>query len=462
MKSNLINIAYLRCSKDEQDVSHQQSSIEKFCAHHNIIIDKIIKDEGVSAYSKSAYERQGLSEVIHLAETDKLNKLIVFETSRLSRNFHEGQSIIKFFTDKKIEIYSVVDGGQINATELDDLLNSIRYWLNQKSSKETSDRIKSQKKMARLNGEYLGHPVLLGFKIEGKYEIVDEDKREFIEELFDTYISYGSKACIGLLKGIGVNANHQTLMQRLKNEKYVQIIGADKFKQVQKTIESRRCMKNSNTRSLNRSEILYEGLLYHSCGNKLSIDKNRKGEPVFRCKKCKGNSEIKIKKSFTGPALINNLNIEITQVIDGLDKAILEKKYNSRSNKKQSVITFRIHELNILLKEKKKSLGLANNKLERLLISDSMDESTLKIIAGTIDKIKIEIHDIEAELKDRENDLNIIEEQSKIEQSTIEKIMNIKKIYNGADNNKKKAILNMLVKNIMVRDIEDFDIYLNI
>ena len=44
----------------------------------------------------------------------------------------------------------------------------------------------------------------------------------------------------------------------------------------------------------------------------------------------------------------------------------------------------------------------------------------------------------------------------------INKILEIKDIYARADNIKKKAILNVLIKKVVVRDIDDFDIYLNI
>ena len=461
MTNQLLNVVYLRCSKDEQDVSHQLSSIEKFCTSQNIVIDRVIKDEGVSAYSKSAYERKGFSEVIHLAEENKLNKLILFESSRLSRNFHEGQNLIKFFSDKRVEVYSVVDGGVINKTEIDELLNSIRYWLNQKASKETSDRIKSQKKMAKMNGEYLGHPVLLGFKIEGKHEVIDEDKRDTVIELFDTYISYGSKECIGLLKGLGINANHQTLLQRLKNKKYIQIVGQDKFDRVQNIIQSRRCFKGTNTRSLNRSDILYEGLLYHSCGNKLTIDKNRKGDPIFRCKKCKGNENITIKKSFTGLTLMSNLNNDVAKIINGLDRAKLKQRYDERGNTQRSIISYKIHELNNALKNKKKSYMSANNKLEKLLISD-MDDSIISTVATTINRIKIEMDELEKELADKQEELDKIDESTKFNNALINKLINLKSVYNNASNDKKKAILNFMIDRIVVYDTNKFDIFLKI
>lgn len=461
MKNQLFNIAYLRCSTDEQDVTHQLSSIEKFCESQNIVIDKVVKDEGVSAYSKSAYERKGFSEIIHLAEENKINKLILFESSRLSRNFHEGQNLIKFFSDKRVEIYSVVDGGIINATEVDELLNSIRYWINQKASKETSDRIKSQKKLAKSKGEFLGHPVPLGFKIENKHEIIDEDKRNFIIELFNTYINQSSRACIDLLKTIGIKANHQTLLQRIKNDKYIQIVGEDIFNKAQETIQSRRCSKGNNTRTLNRSNILYEGLLYHLCGSKLTIDKNRKGEPVFRCRRCKHNLDINIKKSFIGNPLMNNINKDMYEIINNLDRNKLEEKYKERNNKQRSIISYKIHEIKASIKSKKKSYALANNKLEKILISD-MDDSLISTVANTVNNIKKEIEELEKELNIEQEKIDTIDEQTKFNDSLINKIINLKDVYINGSDKKKKAILNFMIDKVIVYDIDKFDIFLKI
>ena len=92
-----INVAYLRCSTDIQDVKHQENSIQDYCTKNNIIIDKVIKDEGISAYSKDVTYRKGFQEVLHLGHQGKIDNLVVFESSRISRRFIEGQTMIDEF-----------------------------------------------------------------------------------------------------------------------------------------------------------------------------------------------------------------------------------------------------------------------------------------------------------------------------------------------------------------------------
>lgn len=458
----LLNVAYLRCSTEDQDVTHQLESIHKFCYNNGITIDKTVKDEGVSAYNKSAYERKGFSEIVELTQQNKINKLILFESSRLSRNFYEGQNLIKFFSDHRVEVYSVVDGGIINATELDNLLNSIRYWINQKASKETSDRIKSQKKMASDRGEYLGHPVLLGFKIENKREIIDEAMAPFVIKLFDTYIQHGTKECIPLLKSIGISATHQTLLQRLRNKKYKTLVGEDKFEITQRFIKSRRCFSGANTIALNRSKIRYEGLLYHSCGNKLAIDKNRKGEPYFRCKKCKGDKSISIKKSFTGNKLMANIDIELNKIIQQLNEEELQKRYNKKSYAKMEVINSKINELKHLISNKQKALNSANKKLEKLLAADEANMLLITTVANTIDSMKKDLEPIELNLLKEQNEYDTLNEESKSNEQSIQKTMDLKKRYLLTPQEQQKFILSSMIKKVIVYDTDLFDIYLNI
>ena len=458
MKKTL-NIAYLRCSKDIQDVKHQEKSIAAYCDKNNIKLDETLRDEGISAWSTEISQREALSEILHLAHEGKINNLIVFESSRISRQFMQGQNIIDELTKCNVSVHSVMDGGQINKNELDQLWNSFKFFMNQKSSQETSARIKSAKKLAKEQGLYLGHPVLPGFKIVDGKEIIDEEASPSIDDMFDTYINYGSKAT---MEKFGIKT-HQVLMQKLKNEKYIKIVGESKFNHAQKIISKRRCNeKKSDTRSLNRSDILFEGLLYHKyCGSKLVIYRDRKGNPVFRCKKCKGDPNITAKKSFTGNKLIANLEHEIEEVLDTLNQDKLKEKYDSRCNKNKTVINYQLKELKRHIEQKNKALTLANAKLERYIIEDKSD-AMISAVSNMIKEINTELDKLNNQLDQKQTELNNITINEKHQEDLIESIINARDIYKNADTNKKKAVLNLLVRRIEVSDIDDYDIYLNI
>lgn len=453
-----INVAYLRCSTDIQDVKHQENSIQDYCTKNNIIIDKVIKDEGISAYSKDVTYRKGFQEVLHLGHQGKIDNLVVFESSRISRRFIEGQTMIDELTKCNVTIHSVMDNGVINQSELDQLFNSFKFFMNQKASKETSERIKSSKKLCKEQGRYLGGKVLRGFKVVDGFEVVDEDTKDEIIEMFNDYIHYGGGYTIKKYK----YSHHQILLQKLKNDKYKKIVGESKFNQVQKLIKGRTTARKGNvTNRTNKTDVLFEGLLYHSCGKKLVIDRNRKNEPFFRCKSCKGNPDIVIKKSFVGLPLMNNINDEVMNILNELDRNKLQEKYDNKCNKNKSLLEYRIKELENSLKNKEKALKLSNSKLQGYILNDAND-NIIEAISNVISDIKEEISSISKELEKKQDELNSIQLEDNAHIELIDKILEIKDIYIGANNIKKKAILNVLVNKVVVRDIEDFDIFLNI
>lgn len=456
------NVAYLRVSTNEQDVNHQKSSIQDYCARNNITLDKIIADEGISAYSTDISQRSGLQQILHLAHEGSIDNLIIFESSRLSRQFLQGQMIINELTQCGVTIHSVTEG-ILNQNELDEIMNSFRFFMNKKASQETSARVKSAKKMLRDKGLHQGHRVLWGFKVVDKKEVIDEEKEDLVKKMFDIYIAHGSKKCIEFLKNNGmgnISSHHQVLSQRLRNEKYIKIVGESTFKMAQQLLESRRTnKKGNNTKGLNRSDIIYEGLLFHgNCCRKLIIDKDRKANPIFRCRHCKGTPN---KKSFTGIPLMNNIDFEVMQILNTLDRKKLEERYNNRCSGKKKLITLRINELNNLLKSKQKALSLANAKLEKLILNE-ISENAITVIADKIVEIKEEIQNVSEELHKKEEELNNIQLTDKTHNELINKIIEIKDIYASATNEKKKVIVNILIKKIVVYDIDRFDIHLNI
>ena len=109
-----MNVAYLRCSTNQQDVQHQLDSIQTYCKTNCITIDQTISEEGVSAYSTS-YKNRKINDI--LQSSDKIDNLVVFEASRLSRNMVEGQDIIQQFTMRGTKIHRSI-------RELEEVLNN--------------------------------------------------------------------------------------------------------------------------------------------------------------------------------------------------------------------------------------------------------------------------------------------------------------------------------------------------
>ena len=310
-------IAYTRVSTNEQTTMQQRKAINEYAIAHNMVVDKFISDEGISAYSKTFEAREGILEVLELAEKGLISDLIIFETSRISRRYGESVGLFDKLTMKNIRIHSVTDNGVINAQEIDQLMLAFRSYMNQQSSKLTSERIKSKLSLMKEQGLYIGGSVLWGFKVEEGRVVPNEEMKEIVINFFNDYISYGSKY---VMNKYNIN-NKMTVNKRIKNGDYIQIIGEELFTYANKIRIDRTCRKDYTTKTT-RSNQLFECLLQHNCGKKLYLSNQNDGK-YYRCYNCKESN----RKTFTADMLEKNIESEISTIFDKLSYEKLEKHY---------------------------------------------------------------------------------------------------------------------------------------
>ena len=456
-----MNIAYLRCSSDVQDVQHQESSIMDYAKRNNITIDKVIKDEGISAYRKDISARVGFLEILDLARKGEIDNLLVFETSRISRQFIESQTIIDELTRYNVKIHSVSDNTIINQQEIDQLMIAFRSFMNQKASQETGKRVKSAHELLRQQGKWAAGALPYGYVLIDGYAVIDEELRPEIITMFEDYINYDSKY---VQDKYGIK-NRKTLIDRISHPMIKEIVGDDLFIRANRVKQSRRCSSKSSANSLNRTDVLFESLLIHKCcGNKLYLNRDyrSKGKPhAYRCKSCRGNETITNKKSFSGKILDTHIEEQILDILDNLDHDALYAKYNSRCTKKQAIIELKLRELDTTHKTKMRALELGKTRLTESILNNA-PSATIDAISNMINDVSVELADIEEQLNLQRGELEHMQQQAIHQEAIIADILNARDIYKSAGIQQKKAILQMLVNRIEVADVNDVDIYLNI
>ena len=454
-----LTIGYLRASTNEQkqDVEHQKRSIEKYAKANNMKVDKWYS-EYISAFSTSIDDREQINEIKKLAEENKVENLLIFESSRLARNMEDGLNVLDFFSMHNVRVFSVKDGKCINKEQIDKLFNAIQMYFNEQASRDTSARVKSAKRLAKEQGLWLGGKIPYGFTIEDKRLVVDKEKEPIVKTLYSTYITHGCKEAISYLSDYTDMYNiNQTLLQYMAKPIMVQIVGQDVYDEFM-TIKSSR--NNEGTVRTNKSNVKLEGLLFHECGGKLSIDYNR-GKLVFRCRKCKLNKSVSVKKSFSGDRLTDNIESKIVELLNGLDKDKLLDKYNKESNSKITLLKMQIERTEKALTQKKKELVKAQSNIKKLLVSD-VDISLIEV-SGTIAKqMEKFIETLESELEDKKK--RLAKEQLKTDnrEDLVDSLLDFKYLYEKGNVEQQKIILNQLIEKVVVRDTDDFDIYLNL
>jgi DNA invertase Pin-like site-specific DNA recombinase len=444
-------IAYLRVSTTDQTIAQQRKAIEDYAAAHNLIIDKVYSDEGISAYSKTFEAREGLLEILKLSEQGLVSDLILFETSRISRRYGESVSLFDNLTTKGIRIHSVVDGGVINAQEIDQLMLAFRSYMNQQSSKLTSERIKAKLSHLRQQGLYTGGSVTWGFTVVDRRVVPDEELRPTIIQFFNDYIAYGASYCLEKYN-IG---NAVTLNKRIKNEAYKEIVGEELFAHANKVRAGRACRKSYTTKT-NRSKWLYEGLLHHTCGKKLYLSTQTDGS-YYRCYRCNSTG----RKMYKAKELEALLEAELMTVFANLSYEKLEEQYLLKTEKLKLVLELEIKSLETEIEAAEKQLTTLKNRLSHFLCEDGSD----MVITQISELITNKIAEISSLKTDRDEAVIRLSSANNKEQAQINQINNLldaKDIYTNASVEGKKSVLHLIVKDIIVTEYDDIDIFLHI
>ena len=445
-------VCYTRVSSSEQSILHQKNSIIAYAKANRIHIDEFYSDEGISAFKTHYTQRQGLMNILN--KLDNISLVLIFESSRLSREMTQFQTILDLFTTHGVKVISTSDNTVLNQNEIDRLINAFKGFMNEQSSKETSRRVKSAKKLLKEKGLFSGGVIPPFMKVEDR-KLVPIDVN-LIVEFYEDYIRYGSKFCMNKYN----IQSRATVTRRIKNTLYQEFVG-NLWITANNIRGKRTCVRNETTKFSTRVDfLLLEGLLYHDyCNSKLVANKKYENYYTFRCTKCRGQ-DIDVKKSFANNLIQPNIELEIEKVLDELDHDKLIERYNNRCKKHKSIIEIKIKELTNILSSKSKTLKMASVKLEKAILEDN--DTVVQAVSNMIATVKVEIEQIEEELQLKNEELNNIINEENHQTEFVQNVIHARDIYKGSNNEQKKAILNLLVKKISVRDYNDYDIYLNI
>ena len=129
--------------KAENDIPMQKKACHEFAESKGWTIIKEHAELGVSGFKVAAADRDELQEIKREAEKQEFDILLVFMFDRLGRKDNETPFVLKWFVEQGISVWSTVEGEQRFDSNVDDLLNYIRFWQASSESQKTSVRIKT-------------------------------------------------------------------------------------------------------------------------------------------------------------------------------------------------------------------------------------------------------------------------------------------------------------------------------
>ena len=112
-------IIYARVSTQGQDYDRQLAELKQYAYRMGYEVVKTFSEKISGA--KKVEERQAMSELLNYVEGNKVDKVLIYECSRLSRRAVDFLSIIEIFNERKISLYihqngleTLLPNGEIN------------------------------------------------------------------------------------------------------------------------------------------------------------------------------------------------------------------------------------------------------------------------------------------------------------------------------------------------------------
>lgn len=112
-------IIYARVSTTGQDYDRQLVELQQYADRMNYAVIKTFSEKISGA--KKVEERHAMTELLNYVEVNEVDKVLIYECSRLSRRAVDFLSIIEMFNEKKISLYihqngleTLLPNGEIN------------------------------------------------------------------------------------------------------------------------------------------------------------------------------------------------------------------------------------------------------------------------------------------------------------------------------------------------------------
>lgn len=261
---------------------------------------------------------ENIIKIEEMALLGELDTLIIFNLDRIGRTT-EGTEFIKRMTYSNVKVLSVTEGLLNSGNDTDELINGIKFWMAQQESKKISLRSKNGKEAANKKGLFAGGPVNFGYGVVNQKMFVIPEEAEIVKLIFDLYIKHGKNETVRYLQEKNITKRGRKFSQHmihdllkdtiyiglkrynqwqkvstdptdkkrkfnketLKFQEYkeeLRILDDKTFYKAQELIDKRTSSKD-RTKYTNRTNALFEGLLWHRCGDgeirKLHLDNKK-------------------------------------------------------------------------------------------------------------------------------------------------------------------------------------------
>lgn len=172
---------------DEKDIFMQKNACRQFIERQEgWQLVKEYSELGVSGFNKSAKDRDVIQQLQIDAEMGLFDILLVFMFDRLGRKDDETPFVVEWFSEKGIEVWSVIEGEQRFDSNTDKFINFLRYWQSSGESIKTSIRVNERHAQMVKEGLFRGGEPPYGYKLV-KTGLLNKKDKELSKLAVDEY-----------------------------------------------------------------------------------------------------------------------------------------------------------------------------------------------------------------------------------------------------------------------------------
>ena len=213
---------YPRVSTEEQkkfglSIHDQQNDLEEYAKAHNMKVVGVFQDAGFSA-RKKIEKRPAMLQLLEAVKHDEVDIILVTKLDRWFRNigeYYKVQEILEAHNVSWKTIYEDYD----TSTAAGRLKINIMLSVAQDEADRASERIKKVLDAKKDRNEVCTGHLPKGYKIEGKFAVIDKEAEPVIRRYFSTFLETGSitKAMDAVPE---LKLKYQTASQMLDNTGY--------------------------------------------------------------------------------------------------------------------------------------------------------------------------------------------------------------------------------------------------
>ena len=425
---------------------------------------------------------------------------------RLGRRDDETPFIVEWFTKQGIEVWSVNEGQQRFDTHVDKLMNYIRYWQASGESLKTSVRTRTRLEQLTGEGHYTGGTVAFGYKrvrlgrVNKKSQevcdlVIDEAEAEIVRLIFHKYVyeGYGAQKLSHYLYEQGVvgrnnkNIPNTSIVRMIKNKGYtgylingavetecpqLRIIEPELFEQAQELRQARTCERGGTSLGTS-SKALLTGLVYCGhCGNRLSLTSSgrthtyadghtvKEVRPRYSCfykirhpGDCDGQSGYGVSK-------LDSIVEEVVRQIFAQFREVSRKKLlESVKTNDAARIQKKIKKIQKDLEAKQKELD--DLKAETILVIRGVSVLDKELLGTLVAEAREALETLDKQLVQAQEEYEEATKTAKRSNYICNELLTWADVYDTANHDERRAILQQFIKEIRVRKDYEISITLN-